>query len=68
MAKKKPTDRHKKTLVPLRVTPEMREVLQRYADRERRSLAQATALLVEEILTQKRLWPPPGPGTGPTGS
>lgn len=63
MAKKKPTDRHKKQLLPVRVTVEMRNVLVAYAERERRSLAQATALLLEEILVTKGLWPPSGQGT-----
>jgi hypothetical protein len=58
MAKKKKTDRHKGVPVLLRVSPDLKEALQRYADEERRSVAQAGALLLEEILEQKGYWPP----------
>ncbi len=65
MAKKKrPHDRHKKLLLPGRVSAELRQVLQDYADQQRRSLAQAVELLLEEVMATKGLWPPSAhPGT-----
>lgn len=59
MGRKKKSDRHKGVPVLLRVSPDLKEALQRYADEERRSVAQAGALLLEEILETKGYWPPP---------
>jgi hypothetical protein len=51
-------DRHKNKLLGVRVTLEMEAVLRAYADRERRSVSQLAAILLEEVLTEKGLWPP----------
>jgi hypothetical protein len=63
MAKKKQTDggadRHKHRLVGLRLGPGVREAAEGLARRERRSLAQTCAILIEEGLTARGLWSPP---------
>jgi hypothetical protein len=67
MAKKKnPTgerDRHKNRLIGLRAPPAVYDVLKEHADSTRRSVAQAVLLLVEEILIQKGMLPPPKGGS-----
>ena len=44
--------------LPTRVSPEMRQVLQALADKERRPVAQIVLFILEEGLAQKGLWPP----------
>lgn len=52
-------DRHKNPVASFRPSPQMRAVIQRLADADDRSFAYVVEKLLAEILTQKKLWPPP---------
>ena len=63
MAKKKPTqegdvDRHKHAVLSLRPPPAIRAAVAQMARAERRSLAQAALILLEEALAARGLFPP----------
>jgi type II secretory pathway component PulM len=51
--------RNKHKLVGLRLPKPIRSVVEGLAKRERRSVAQMSAILVEEALTARGLWTPP---------
>lgn len=54
----KKKDRHRGIYTPVRLTPGLKAAIVAYAEKERRSVNQSVALLLEEILTQKGLYQP----------
>jgi hypothetical protein len=52
------SDRHQYPVMSIRPSTPMQKLLQRMAKEQRRSASQTIILLLEEILTQKGLWPP----------
>jgi hypothetical protein len=52
------SDRHKVSPISFRPSAGLREVLQRLADKDRRSLSQTIELLLEESLKAKGLYTP----------
>lgn len=63
MAKKKTEteaskDGHKNQVVSIRPEPQMRDVIEQLAKKERRKLSPMILLLVEEALVARGLWPP----------